>query len=326
MYTVHHKLEVGLHWVEACQVSLLGIGGPHLTIGISHRGAVPCTESIEHLYLVRVTHEVPLQVLGDREHTVLYGAVVYLVIRCGVVINKLSCRLIPYLLLWDPDTGVLVLLPLKVTRLYARCSLVVVEGMMRLVVTLFVSVREVHEIYMVVAGEHCLKLCLRRCRLQEDVTRHLVAGIDTLCTEWSWLTATMRLRGISPHRLTILIEEQVTLCVGSLCGSRIRSFSNNVVTTHSGEDVLVEGVVTEGTAHIERQGLWVAHVDDVASLEHALRGGEVEFGDTCRHSSQYVRLVLCRSSLVLSHLIVTTDDEHHILILHRFVAQQADGL
>ena len=181
MYTVKHKLEVGLSLVEACQVGT--DGGLRLAVRRSPCAAIslvaaPCAGRAVDLYVVGVAHEVPLQIFRHRLHAVVRRAVFVVVVPArGVVLVVDELRAVPYLLLRPDGARLAVHLRLQVARALIHRAHRVEVGMVRRAVR-----REVHEVDVVVRVGHLLHLCLGGMLLQEDVARHHVAGIDSLCT------------------------------------------------------------------------------------------------------------------------------------------------
>ena len=103
--TIDYKLEIGLYRIETCQISRFGFCSPCFTIQVCYRFSIPyfvfCITKvcIEHLYFIRVTHEVPLQMLRYGEHTVFRRAELQVVIWLCGIINERVCSAATCLLL-----------------------------------------------------------------------------------------------------------------------------------------------------------------------------------------------------------------------------------
>ena len=183
--TIDYKLEIGLYRVETCQISRLFFYAPCFSFRVGYRFCIPhlivriTRVCIEHLYFIRVTHEVPLQMFRYGVHTVFRRAELQVVIwLCGIINERVRATSTCLLLLRLPCSQILIYLFREIVCLDTSFSLMVEESMM----DISALSREVHEIHMVIIGIHCFHFGLCRSLFKEYIRCHFITCIYTLST------------------------------------------------------------------------------------------------------------------------------------------------
>ena len=147
-------------------------------------------------------------------------------------------------------------------------------------VTLRIVGGEVHEIDVVVVRCHRFYLCLRRCSLQEDVACHFVLHVDALCACGRCRTVSLY---VGIYRLAIFVIYLVTMTVFCLHACGVGTIGNGIVVSIlillvnlSLVVILIERVVTESTAHVDRQRELCPQVYLVSSYVGSFSSSKVE--------------------------------------------------